>query len=165
LDTKPSAGAGFGCAKQKNGIGKMMTKLGRNPEKTQALAGDRGDKQKQNNGFGIPFGDAKPIHLLYVGSPDGKEFSTSDRQELRALVGARFPSFTMSEADGHYQGEALPTLLVHIASSDTASILQVAQQLGRRFNQMKIGLQVGGLYHSLPVDFDEVSASSHPEGE
>lgn len=99
---------------------------------------------------------AAPLYTLYVGNRDFAPFSEADRAALFATAGAVFPSFTLLEATGVYEGRLLPTLLIQVATHERAPVDTLCARLGVEFGQRWIGLSDGARYSSIPTGVEEV---------
>jgi len=96
--------------------------------------------------------DQIPVHSLYVGSRGGSPFSAADRQEVIKIASASFDSFTVSDADGFFKGRSVATLIIKIATDDSASVVALGHGLGRLLDQEAIGLETAGTYRSISMD-------------
>lgn len=101
----------------------------------------------------MPVTDA-PLYTLYLASPDGAPFTPAQEAAVFALVGARFPSFTVIEAKGVHEGRPLPTLLIQIADHDRAAVAALAGVLAQHFGQRWVGMADGARYSSMPAPAD-----------
>ena len=88
------------------------------------------------------------VHTLYVGSRDGHAFPDTDRQAVTAAVAASFDCFTVVDAEGHFKGRTVATLVIKIATEDTTSVETLACDLGQLLDQQAIGLEIAGTYRS-----------------
>jgi hypothetical protein len=93
-----------------------------------------------------------PVHSLYVGSRDGEPFLDADKQAVIEAVAAYFDSFTVSDADGYFQGRSVATQVIKIATADRASVEALGLDLGRLLDQQAIGLETAGYYYSIAMD-------------
>lgn len=92
--------------------------------------------------------DISSIHSLYVGSRDGRTFTEADRQFVTDTVAASFDCFTVVDAEGHFKGRTVATLVIKIATEDTTSVETLACDLGQLLDQQAIGLEIAGTYRS-----------------
>ena len=99
----------------------------------------------------LSFESERPLYSLYVANRLGNEFSSNDREALFNLVTRSFPSFTVTEAVGHYKGRKHPTLVLQIASKDPVAVSLLCQSIGRLFAQDYIGLGNGRSYKSVKI--------------
>ena len=92
------------------------------------------------------------VYSLYIGSRDGKSFSYCDRKTVRKIVGDCFDCFTLIDADGYFQGRGIATLVVKIATDDSAKVTDTARSFGQHLRQLSIGLEVNGRYEVITMD-------------
>ena len=93
--------------------------------------------------------EALLLHRLYVASRRGEPFTRAERSAVIDAVAACFDGFTLSDALGYFRGRPIATLVIDIASADTASIRELATTLGRLLGQEEVGLAVGGQFVSI----------------
>jgi len=93
----------------------------------------------------------KPLYVIYLGSRDRRSFTADEREGLAALICRYFPSFTLLDAQGYYQGLPLPTILVQVATKDRYALEQLCHDLGRYLGQKAIGLSHGGSFYQVKV--------------
>jgi hypothetical protein len=91
------------------------------------------------------------VHSLYVGSRDGKAFPDADRRAVIDAVSAEFDCFTVVDADGYFKGRSVATLVIKIATNDTASVETLGRDLGRLLDQQAVGLETAGYYKSISM--------------
>lgn len=96
----------------------------------------------------MPVTDA-PLYTLYLAAPNGDPFTPAQEDTAMALVGARFPSFTVIAARGVHEGRPLPTLLFQIADHDRAAVVALAGALAHQFGQRWVGMVDGARYTSI----------------
>jgi hypothetical protein len=92
------------------------------------------------------------VHSLYVGSRDGHAFPDADRRAVTAAVAASFDCFTVVDAEGHFKGRTVATVVIKIATEDTASVETLGHDLGRLLDQQAVGLETAGYYRSISMD-------------
>jgi hypothetical protein len=90
-----------------------------------------------------------PVHSLYVGSRDGQAFPGVDRRAVTEAVSASFDCFTVVDAEGHFKGRTVATLVIKIATNDMASVETLGRDLGRLLDQQAVGLETAGYYKSI----------------
>ncbi len=98
---------------------------------------------------------AAPLYTLYVGNRDFLPFSAAEETGIIAIVGQRFPSFTILPGRGFFEGRELPTLLIQIASHQRDAVLATCNDLGRALDQRWIGLSETGIYTSVLINFTQ----------
>jgi hypothetical protein len=91
------------------------------------------------------------LFTLYLGSQDGQKPAA---QEVLALAGQRFESFTLSEAQGVFRGTREPMWLIRIATDNPESLLQLAAELRQRWHQDGVGIEAGGNYYRVTATVD-----------
>ena len=94
-------------------------------------------------------GEKLPVYSLYVGSRDGGAFSGSDRQAVIDATSAAFGCFTIVDADGFFQRKSVATLIIKVATDDSASVEALSNGLGHILDQEDVGMEVAGLYRSI----------------
>jgi hypothetical protein len=92
-----------------------------------------------------------PVHTLYVGSPDGAPFRAAERGVVVETASSCFAGFTINDAEGFFEGRPVATLIIRIATGDTPVVEEMARSIGRKLGQRKVGLEVKGLYQSIPM--------------
>lgn len=83
--------------------------------------------------------------ILFVGSPPGSDvISPREYEEIRSRTGASFPGFTIQKGEGCFRSEE--TLVIHIASRETAKVIELAHELRLLLKQTGIGISHNGIY-------------------
>ena len=100
----------------------------------------------------MPITDA-PLYTLYAGNRDFLPFSEEGRAAVIATASAVFPSFTLLEATGIYEGRALPTLLIQVATHDRREAETLCVRLGQLLGQRWIGMSDAARYSSIPTGY------------
>jgi hypothetical protein len=57
-----------------------------------------------------------------------------------------FPSLTMQDAEGIYEGRRRPILLLRIRTDDTNGVVALASRVCEEFAQRFVGIEVDGRY-------------------
>ena len=70
---------------------------------------------------------------------------------MTSATSASFDCFTVVDADGYFKGRSVATLVIKIATSDQASVEELAHDLGQLFDQEAIGLETTGTYKSISM--------------
>lgn len=91
----------------------------------------------------------RPVCRIYLCNRARGPWTEDLQEEVFAVVGAQFPSFTVQEAIGFFEGKSMPTLVIIIASSDLDPVFRVAEQLRTLMDQRGVGVEHGGLYVRL----------------
>ena len=95
-----------------------------------------------------------PIFNLFLGSKGGADWRPSDRQKVFVETSKFFENFTISEADGCYQGRLVPTLVIRIGTDDRESVMRLVSLLGQFTKQKEIGVEVFGRYTPAKISQD-----------
>lgn len=62
-----------------------------------------------------------------------------------------FAGFTINDAEGFFEGRPVATLIIRIATADTSAVEDMARSIGRKLGQREVGLEMQGLYQSIPM--------------
>ena len=100
--------------------------------------------EEQSNGL--------PVHSLFVGSRDGREFPDADRRFVIEATAEAFDGFTVMDADGYFQGRSVATMVIKLGTDDTEAVISLARRLGTLLAQQSIGHETGGRFHSITPD-------------
>jgi hypothetical protein len=92
-----------------------------------------------------------PVYSLYVGSRDGNAFPDVDRRAVTDTVSASFDCFTVVDADGYFKGRSVATLIIKIATENSASVEALCHELGQLLDQQAIGMETNGNYMSISM--------------
>ena len=92
-----------------------------------------------------------PLYTLYAGNRDFLPFTSDEENRIFSTVAERFPSFTILPARGFFEGKALPTLLIQIASHDRDAVFATCNDLGKFLGQRWVGMSETGTYTSVPI--------------
>jgi hypothetical protein len=93
-----------------------------------------------------------PVHSLFAGSRDGRAFPDADRQAVIDATAAAFDGFTVTDADGYYQGRSVATMVIKLGTDDTEAVISLARRLGALLVQQPVGHETGGRFHSITPD-------------
>jgi hypothetical protein len=93
-----------------------------------------------------------PVYSLYVGSRDGNALPDVDRRAVIDTVSASFDCFTVVDADGYFKGRSVATLVIKIATEDSALVEALGHELGQLLDQQAIGMETNGTYKSISMD-------------
>lgn len=88
----------------------------------------------------------QPVHLVYMANTQVETIGDAERERLALLVQDFFPSVTMQDADGVYEGVRRPILLLRIRTDDTNAIVALASRICEAFRQRFVGVEVDGRY-------------------
>lgn len=108
---------------------------------------------------------AAPLYTLYVGNRQFAPFTEAERAAVIATASAVFPSFTLLEATGVYEGRLLPTLLIQIATHDRSEAEALCIRLGSLLGQRWIGMSDGARYSSIPTGVMDANSAPDLVGE
>ena len=89
------------------------------------------------------------LYTLYVANRLSGLWEDADQKELFGMVTAIFPGFTVTEAQGFFQGRPTPTLVVSIATDDAEAVRNLGERIRVRFIQQAVGMTVDGTYYRL----------------
>ena len=95
-----------------------------------------------------------PIFNLSLGSKGGADWRPPDRHKVFVETSKFFENFTISEADGCYQGQLVPTLVIRIGTDDRESVMRLVNLLGQFTKQKEIGVEVFGRYTAAEISQD-----------
>ena len=66
-------------------------------------------------------------------------------------VAASFDCFSVVDADGHFKGCTVATLIIKIGTTDGVSVETLGHELGQLLDQEAIGLETAGTYRSISM--------------
>ncbi len=92
------------------------------------------------------------VHLLYLANTDPSVDRPLDRDRLAAVLETAFPSFTILDAEGVYEGRRRPILMVRVRTDSTDAIVAAAQRLCLEFEQRFVGVEIEGRYVRVYAD-------------
>lgn len=94
--------------------------------------------------------------VLFVGSRPGETHDPQSTDRLRSIVRKRFAGFTLSKAEGWFEGVAEGTVCIHLGTSAHREVLHTAEELRVAFDQIGIGISCNGIYQRVREhsDFD-----------
>ena len=67
-------------------------------------------------------------------------------------VSASFDCFTVIDAEGHFKGRAVSTMIIKIGTEDSVSFEALGHELGQLLDQEAVGLETAGTY--MPISMD-----------
>ncbi len=102
--------------------------------------------------FQLDASAGQQVHLLYLANTEGDATTPLDRDRLVAVVQERFPSFTLMDGEGVYEGRRRPVLVVRVRSDSTDAIVATAQRLCVAFAQRFVGIETEGRYLRVYAD-------------
>ena len=85
------------------------------------------------------------LQRLFIGlrKADG---SAVERDAVLQRLSAQLHAFTVTDAEGYYQGAPEPTLVVAVAADDATDLVALAKELADTFEQDAVGLEQAGRY-------------------
>lgn len=96
----------------------------------------------------VVYPEQKRLFTVYVGSRAGR-FEPADGDWLVQTVSKTFPSFTIQPSTGVFRGRREEVRLITIATADSRSVLNLADEIRRGLDQEGIGISCGGLYQRV----------------
>jgi hypothetical protein len=67
-------------------------------------------------------------------------------------VSASFDFFTVIDAEGHFKGRAVATMIIKIGTEDSVSFEALGHELGQLLDQEAIGLETAETYRPISMD-------------
>jgi len=92
------------------------------------------------------------VHVLYLANTEGDGATPLDRDRLVAVMAERFPSFTLMDGEGVFEGRRRPVLVVRVRSDSTDAVVATAQRLCLEFAQRFVGIETEGRYLRVYAD-------------
>jgi hypothetical protein len=97
-------------------------------------------------------GAGQPVHLLCLANTEAGAIGEAERQRLADLLAPCFPSVTLQDAQGLFEGRLRPILLIRLRSDSTEAVVALAQQPCVTFQQRFVGLETEGRYLGIYAD-------------
>ena len=97
-------------------------------------------------------GSGEPVHVVYLANTEATTFDEADRERLAAILLERFPSVTMQDGEGLFEGRRRPVLVLRIRASSTEAIIALAQHLCVAFKQRFVGVEIDDRYQRIYAD-------------
>jgi hypothetical protein len=94
----------------------------------------------------------QPVHMVYFANTSARALADGDRMQIGELVARSFPSATIIQAEGVYEGLVRPILLIRLRTDSTEAVVNLAQQLGATFQERFVGVEVNGHYVRVYAD-------------
>ncbi len=92
---------------------------------------------------------------IFLNSPNGKHrLDEHDRVSVIHKITQKFNSFTLVDGKGFRDGQYEDTLLIHIKTTQSNDVVELAHALRNTFNLEEIAIQFG--YHTLHVHPDNM---------
>jgi len=85
----------------------------------------------------------KALFSLYLGALDGVRL---EADQVSAVVGRSFDSFTLIPGEGRFRGTHDPGWGIRIATNALPQLVELAAALRREFRQDGVGIEAGGHY-------------------
>ncbi|MEO1091328.1 MAG: HD domain-containing protein [Pseudomonadota bacterium] len=106
---------------------------------------------KSSNGV-LPVDAGQPVHQLYLANTEGEAWGDEQRDHLVAMLAESFPSATLFDAAGIFEGRRRPILVVRLRSDGTEAVVSLAQSLCVAFHQRFVGIESEGRYLRIYAD-------------
>jgi hypothetical protein len=88
----------------------------------------------------------QPVHLVYMANTEAASIGEPEREKLAGIAQSFFPSVTMQDAEGIYEGRRRAILLLRIRTDDTNGVVALASRVCEAFGQRFVGVEVDGRY-------------------
>lgn len=123
-------------------------------EAAEAVIRERGGELAQGGKLDavLSASAGQPVHLIYLANTGNRPGDELDRQRLIEIMTERFPSFTVQEATGVFDGAARPVVMVRVRSDSSDAIVAVAQRLCVDLEQRFVGIETAGRYLRIYAD-------------
>ena len=102
--------------------------------------------------FALDASAGQRVHVLYLANTEGDGATALDRDRLVAVMAERFPSFTLMDGEGVFEGRRRPVLVVRVRSDSTDAVVATAQRLCLEFAQRFVGIETEGRYLRVYAD-------------
>jgi len=90
------------------------------------------------------------LFTIYLGSPSPRaRLLPTEELGIRIRVARYFESFTLSKAEGFFQGNAEDTLLISAATDDPARVIELATELLKYTRQKGVGVSYNDIYQRV----------------
>lgn len=97
-------------------------------------------------------GSGEPVHVVYLANTEATAFDECERERLAAILIERFPSVTIQDGEGLFEGRRRPILVLRIRASSTEAIIALAQHLCVAFKQRFVGVEIDDRYLRIYAD-------------
>jgi hypothetical protein len=97
-------------------------------------------------------GAGEPVHLVYLANTEAREFGEADRERLAGILMERFPSVTVQDGEGLFEGRRRPILIMRLRATSTEAVIALAQHLCIAFGQRFVGVEIGDHYQRIYAD-------------
>ncbi|MFO1036500.1 MAG: HD domain-containing protein [Geminicoccaceae bacterium] len=94
----------------------------------------------------------QPVNIVYLPNTEVATIDEGYKDRVAHVVGEFFPSFTMQEGDGVYEGRRRPMLLLRIRSDATSAVVALAQRLCVVFGERFVGIETERRYLRIYAD-------------
>lgn len=94
----------------------------------------------------------EPVRLVYLANTEATAFGGADRERLAAILMERFPSVTIQDGEGLFEGKRRPILIMRLRSTSTEAVIALAQHLCIAFNQRFVGVEIDDRYQRIYAD-------------
>ena len=97
-------------------------------------------------------GAGEPVYLVYLANTETAEFAEAERERLAGILMERFPSVTVQEGEGLFEGRRRPILIMRLRATSTEAVIALAQHLCIAFNQRFVGVEIDDRYQRIYAD-------------
>lgn len=97
-------------------------------------------------------GAGEPVRLVYLANTEATEFGEADRERLAQILMERFPSVTIQDGEGLFEGRRRPILILRLRSTSSEAVIALAQHLCIAFNQRFVGVEIDDRYQRIYAD-------------
>lgn len=110
----------------------------------------------EETGMGSPtsqvLATGEPVHLVYLANTEDQPLDAAARARLAAILAERFPSVTIQDGQGLYEGRLRPILVLRIRCATSEPIIALAQHLCIAFGQRFVGVEIDDHYQRVYAD-------------
>lgn len=94
----------------------------------------------------------EPVRLVYLANTEAADFGEADRERLAEILMERFPSVTIQNGEGLFEGRRRPILVMRMRSASAEAVIALAQHLCIAFNQRFVGVEIDDRYQRVYAD-------------
>ena len=97
-------------------------------------------------------GAGEPVHLVYLANTEAAQFGEAERERLAGILMERFPSVTVQDGEGLFEGRRRPILIMRLRATSTEAVIALAQHLCIAFDQRFVGVEIDDHYQRIYAD-------------
>jgi hypothetical protein len=97
-------------------------------------------------------GAGEPVNVVYLANTEAAPFGETERERLAAILMQRFPSVTLQDAEGLYEGRRRPIIVMRIRTASAEAVIALAQHLCVAFGQRFVGVEIADRYQRVYAD-------------